>query len=272
MGKTVEPAARFIRSWEDRSGARFAELEYSTGGGRQIARAWRVGHTVEVDLNSNEMTGSVGGSRFSVDDLLDSLRSAPLCAGTRMLRLRLPAHWIGQAQGGRIRPATLRLAFVCDSPPRIDPPRHDLESIPVADVGRRDFMALFGAIMAPQDLGFGSQVDINRLAASLWNREAVDGIEGYEGFAVVNEGRPIAVLFTLADESGGRLGFAGLVPEIRRTTLVAAVVQCAVDVLNQLGAFPLSMEIDIANQRSLRIAERRCGPATSLVAVYDWLL
>ena len=132
-------------------------------------------------------------------------------------------------------------------------------------------MSLFKEVMSSDSLGLQIQLDINRLANSLWRNEPIEGVESYRGFAVLNEDVPIALFFTNANPEGGAwLGFAGLVPGVRRSKLAAAATGCAVEHLRQVGAFPITMEIDAANRRSLRMAERRCGPARGLVGVYDW--
>ena len=132
-------------------------------------------------------------------------------------------------------------------------------------------MSLFQEVMSSKSLGPRSQLDINKLANSLWRNESVEGVESYEGFAVLDEDVPIALFFTIANPDGGAwLGFAGLVPRVRQSRLAAAATGCAVEHLRQVGVFPITMEIDAANRRSLRMAERRCGPARGLVAVYEW--
>jgi hypothetical protein len=208
-----------------------------------------------------------------VNALLARLTSAPLCAGARRLRLQMPVDWIDRIQATEVIPATLRLVFVCDSPPAIKAAQDDFESIPIIDLGRKRFMNLFNEIMAPENLGLGSQLDINKLASLIWHREPIEGVEGYEGFAVLKSGNPIGVFLALVNQGeGARLGFAGLLPRIRRRRLVAATIRCVVDRLDRIGAFPMTMEIDLANRRSIRMAERRCGMAKSLVGVYDWPL
>ena len=151
------------------------------------------------------------------------------------------------------------------------PAKQDLELLPVSELGYKRFVSLFHEIMPPESLGLRTQLDIDRLASSIWHRESIEGVEGYEGFAVLDAGVPIAVFVTLANRDGGAwLGFAGLLPRIRRSRLAAAAVGRAVEMLDRDGAFPITMEIDSANRRSLRMAGRRCGPAKSLIAVYDW--
>ncbi len=189
------------------------------------------------------------------------------------MRLRLRVDWIGHVKHGSIRPATFRLVFVCKSPPSLNASKaapNDLESLPVIDLGYTRFMGVFNEIMAPEHLGLEFQLDINNLASSIWNREPLEGIEGYEGFAVLKAGSPIAIFFVVLDSGGGGwLGFAGLLPRFRRTRVVAAAARCAVETLDRIGAFPLTIEIEFANRSSLQMAERRCGPAQNFVAVYD---
>ena len=270
MGKAVGLALRFVRSWDDRTGARYAELELSIEGHRHSAKAWRRQDIVEVNLASMERSATPASRAGFVQEILHRLRSVPLCAGASRLRLRLPADWIDHVKACPVRPASIRSVFVCDSPPRIRPAKQDLELLPVSELGYTRFTSLFNEIMPPDSLGLRTQLDINKLASSIWHHESVEGVEGYEGFAVLDAGVPIAVFLTLANPDGGAwLGFAGLVPRVRRSGLAAAAVGCAVEMLDCAGAFPITMEIDSANRRSLRMAERRCGPATSLVAVYD---
>ncbi|MCY3800081.1 MAG: hypothetical protein OXG46_00720 [Chloroflexi bacterium] len=167
--------------------------------------------------------------------------------------------------------SNIRSVFVCDKPPRIRSGKHNLKLLPVSELGRARFMSLFQEVMCLESLGLRSQLDINKLANSLWRNEPVEGVESHEGFAIIDAGIPIALFFTLANPEGGAwLGFAGLVRRVRRGRLAAAATGCAVEHLRQVDAFPITMEIDAANRRSLRMAERRCGPARGLVAVYEW--
>ena len=271
MGRADGLALRFVRSWDDRSGARYAELELSIDGQRHFAIAWRLQDTVEVDLTSIDRSVTPGAGAGLVEGILVRLQPAPLCAGASRLRLRMPAGWIDHVQGGAAAPANLRSLFVCDKPPLIRSVKHNLKLIPVSELGRGRFMGLFKEVMSSESLGLQSQLDINSLAKSLWRNAPIEGVESYQGFAVLDEDVPIALFFTNANPEGGaRLGFAGLVPRVRRSRLAAAATGCAVEHLRQVGAFPITMEIDTANGRSLRMAERRCGPVRSLVAVYDW--
>lgn len=271
MGRADGLALRFVRSWDDRSGARYAELELSIDGQSHSARAWRRHDTVEVDLTSTDRSATPGPWTWFVEGILVRLQPSPLCAGASRLRLRMPAEWTDHVEDGAVAPSNLRSVFVCDKPPRIRPQKRDLKLLPVSELGRALFMSLFQEVMSSESLGLRSQLDINRLANSLWRNEPVEGVESYKGFAVFDGGIPIALFFTHANPDGGAwLGFAGLVPRVRRGRLAAAATGYAVEHLRQVGGFPITMEIDAANRRSLRMAERRCGPARGLVAVYDW--
>lgn len=271
MGNAVGAALRFVRSWDDRSGARYAELELSIDAHSYSAKAWRRQDIVQITLVAAKPSATPTARAAFVEAILVRLRSAPLCAGAGRLRLRLPASWIDHVKACPIRPASLRSVFVCDSPPRVRPAKQDLELLPVSELGYTRFASVFHEIMPAESLGLRTQVDINRLASSIWRGESIEGVEGYQGLAVLEAGVPIGVFFTLANPDGGAwLGFAGLVPWIRRSRLAAAAVGRVVEMLDRAGAFPITMEVDSANRRSLRMAERRCGPARDLVAVYNW--
>ena len=271
MGRADGLALRFVRSWDDRSGARYADLEISMDGQRHSARAWRRQETVEVDLTSIDQSATPEACAGLVEGIPVRLQPAPLCSGASRLRLRMPVDWIDHVEGSAAAPANLRSLFVCDKPPLIRSVKHNLKLIPVSGLGRGRFMSLFQEVMSPENVGMQMQLDITKLASSIWSHEPVEGVEGYEGFAILDAGIPIALFFTLANPEGGAwLGFAGLVPRIRRSRLAAAVTACAVEHLREAGAFPITVEIDAANRRSLRMAERRCGPERGLVAVYDW--
>ena len=271
MGRADGLALRFVRSWDDRSGARYAELKLSIKGQRHSARAWRCQDTVEVDLTSTDRSAAPEACTGLVEGILVRLQPAPLCSGASRLRLRMPANWIDHIEDSTVAPSNLRSVFVCDRPPLIRPLKRDMKLIPLSELGRARFMSLFHKVMSPENLGMPMQLDITELASSIWRNEPVEGVESYEGFAVLDEDVPIALFFTHANSDGGAwLGFAGLVPRVRRGRLAAAATGCAVEHLRQVGAFPIAMEIDAANRRSLRMAERRCGPARGLVGVYDW--
>ena len=131
MGRADRLALRFVRSWDDGSGARYAELELSIDGQRHSARAWRRQNTVEVDVTSIDRSATPGACAGLVEGILVRLHPSPLCAGASRLRLRMPAGWIDHVQGSVVTPSNLRSVFVCDRPPRIESQRRDLELLPV---------------------------------------------------------------------------------------------------------------------------------------------
>ena len=115
---------------------------------------------------------------------------------------------------------------------------------------------------SPDDLGLPRPVDVDRVARLIWEGSAVEGVSGYETRALFYTKKPIG-MFCIARDSrkrGARFGFAGLLPSYRRTRIMASAAKTVGLELARLDAFPITMEIDTRNRRSLRMAERRCGP------------
>ena len=126
-------------------------------------------------------------------------------------------------------------------------------------------------MFVPDDLGLLGPTDVDRVARLIWEGSAVEGVSGYETRALFYAKKPIG-MFCIARDSrkpGARFGFAGLLPSYRRTRIMASAAKTVGRELARLDAFPITMEIDTRNRRSLRMAERRCGPPKGIVAVFD---
>ena len=271
MGKSQGLRVKFFRGWDEPTGAKLADFELAGNGRTWRGRAWRLGETFEVDLNAALSSQEEIPPMETVPDVVESFRDTAICAGARQIRVRLPTTYLGSLDSAPNGSITARLVYVCVQRPSFPESIELLESRPIEELRSDRFLYLFNGLFVPDDLGLPLPADVDGVGRSMWEGKAVEGVSGDETRVLFHTNRPIGMFCFARDlrKRGAHLGFAGLLPSYRRTRAMAAAAKTVAHDLARLDAFPITMEIDTRNRRSLRMAERRCGPPTAMVAVFE---
>lgn len=264
------PRLRFLRSWEEPSGAGMADVAVDLGALVSRGRAWRWAGTAEFDLSQLRLDPSWVTDAETLPRLLDAIAGSPMGSAAK-LRLLLPAA----VNPRRLRtdtwqPAAVRFGFCAMHPvtfPRVD--LEGLKMVPVRDLGWPWFLDLLRVAVEPADVGLGSAADLEEMAWALWSGGAVEGAAGCRGFAISGPTGPFAFFFTGSiPGKGTSVGFAGVLPQARGAKRLVAALRLASSQLERTGAYPLWLEVESTNRRSVALAARIAGPPAYVMALY----
>lgn len=140
---------------------------------------------------------------------------------------------------------------------------------PADALARAQFLAFFGQVFAPGDLGLADRAALLRTAGDLHRGRAVQGRGDYLGRVVIAGSEPVGLFFLAGRGPVRELGFLGAMPKLRRRFGLRGALATGIAWMRGNGVSALTAEIAVQNSASLVMARRLRARTTGIRAVYS---
>lgn len=162
----------------------------------------------------------------------------------------------------------LRRIVRIDKLPDFGPRPAGFSCRPIDTLASARFIALFGQLFDPNDLGLSNRSELLRTAAELQQGGPVQGRSDYLGRVVVAGSEPVGLFFLAGEGPVRELGFLGAAPRLRRRFGLRGALATGADWMRGEGISALTAEIAVQNFTSLAMARRLGARTTGFRAVY----
>ena len=140
---------------------------------------------------------------------------------------------------------------------------------PINTLSRAQFLAFFGQLFDPGDLGLANRTALLRTAGDLHQGRPVQGRGDYRGRVIIAGSEPVGLFFLAGDGPVRELGFLGAAPRLRRRFGLRGPLATGIAWMRGNGISALTAEIAVQNSASLAMARRLRARTTGLRAFYS---
>lgn len=188
-----------------------------------------------------------------------------LGANTLTVRLDTESESVDPAALGA---DALRRIVRIDKLPEFGPRPAGYSCAPISALAPARFLAFFGQLFGPDDLGLPDRTALLRTASDLHRGRPVQGRGDYLGLVVLNGSEPVGLFFLAGDGPERELGFLGAAPRLRRRFGLRGALASGVSWMRGNGISSLTAEIAVQNSASLAMAKRLGSRTMGFRAVY----